>query len=63
MPKATTDRFNAQEAAALLALLDWAATRYPPMANGCLLDPFDALTTARDKLRAFRRMTADAEQE
>jgi hypothetical protein len=55
------NRLNREEAQAVLDLFKWAEQRYPRMKAGCLLDPFDPLTSVRDKLKALRAM-AEADE-
>jgi len=53
-----SDRFNKQEAEALLELFAWAETRFPKMKAGCMMDPFEPLTTVRDKVKGFLNIKA-----
>jgi hypothetical protein len=61
MPKLQPDRLTRDQADALLQALDAAIKQSPSLAPR-LLDPWDALTEAMDKLRATRRRTEAAEQ-
>jgi hypothetical protein len=60
MSKPTPDRLSPTQAQAALEAIEWAISRNPEMARR-MLDLWDPLTEARDRLRGRCRMAEAAE--